>query len=479
MNRVTRLPILLRARSFWLLFPLLSAFYWVLNQRFQSLALYSPNQQWVRFHADWLMRVSFGGLDVVDFEIPPLNLLLHLLIVSDPYQVFLSALAGFLVSFLILYGLTNIRTKVIKLLCSLYLIFSPSILFSCLFVPDYVLYLILYCLAFYFLLEFSVSEQVFYLFVFGLLFGLMGLIRFETFWMSFVVFFYLFLRYRNGRLFFYYALAALFPLLFLQFSWVFLSLIFKGEVSGLLYHLFIEPLRVIGAFSNPIEQFVLQTTWPFIFLYALTVVRLGTYRAFYRSALFFSLLIPFLSPFFLRTTVQELRPVTFASIFFIHYLILFPYIGNLFNERRQKIFYGTFLIGYFILTLLTFASTPEEHEALFFRRFMDDGYQIPASEESVIGKKLAGKRLIADGQATYRVLQDIPDLSGLIHPNHPLYPSAGFTPSAFADAVLMRKDADRVYRDYTEGTGQGKDFAGFAMTYEDEEYAVLERVPDS
>jgi len=462
-----------------LLFPLLTAFYWVLNQRFQSLALYSPYQQWVRFHADWLIKTFSEGLSAVDFEIPPLNLLLHLLIVSDPYRVFLSALAGFLVSFLILYGLTNIRTKVIKFLCSLYLAFSPSILFSSLFVPDYVLYLILYCLAFYFLLEFSVSEQVFYLFVFGLLFGLMGLIRFETFWMSFVVFFYLFMRYRKGRLFFYYALAALFPLLFLQFSWVFLSLIFKGEVSGLLYHLFIEPLRVITAFSNPIEQFVLQTTWPFIFLYALTILRLGTYRAFYRSALFFSLLIPFVSPFFLRTEVQELRPVTFASLFFIHYLILFPYIGNLFNERRQKVFYSAFLVGYFILNILSFSMTPEQREAHFFKRITDSGYQIPETRESVLGTKLAGQRLLADEKATYLLLQYLPQLSGIIHPKHPLYSSALFTPSAFVDAIVMRKNGDRIHAVYTGGSQEFGGLDGFRITYEDEVYLVLESVPDS
>lgn len=478
MNHVTRLPALFRKESFWILFLLLTAFYWVLNQRFQSLALYSPNQQWVRFHTEWLMRISSGGLSAVDFRIAPLNLLLHLLIVSDPYRIFLSALAGFLVVFLILYGLTNIRTKIIKLLCSLYLVFSPSMLFSGLFVADYVLYLVLFSLATYFLLEFSVSEQVFYLFVFGLIFGLMGLLRFETFWMSALVFLYLFLRYRKGGLFFYYALAALFPIVFLQLSWVFLSFIFQGAVFSLLYDLYLTPLRAIANFSSPIEQFLMQTTWPFFLLYAITILRLGAYRSFYRSALFLSLLVPFLSPFFIRTAVQEMRPVTFASMFFIHYLILFPYIGNLFNERRQKWFYSLFIVGYFVLNVFAFTVTPERHEAMFFKRFTDANYHIPETTASFLGAKLANKRLIADERSVYPVLQYLPDLSRILYPDHPLYSSAVFTPSVFADAIVMRKGEDRVYREYLKGIGAGGGFNGFETAWEDEEYLVLERVPD-
>jgi len=478
-NRVTRLPVLFRSRTFWALFLLLFALYWFLNLRFQSAALYSPHQQWIRFHAKWLMRVSLEGMRAVDFEIPPLNLLLHILLVSDAHRIFLSALAGFLVAFLILYGLANVRTKTVKLLWSLYLALSPALWFSCLFLPDYVLYLILYCLAFYFLLEFSVSEQVFYLFVFGLLFGLMGLIRFETLWMSIVVFVYFLLRYGKRGLFLYYALAALFPLVSLQLSWVFLSLIFKGEAATLLRHLYVDPFFAFAAFSNPIEQFMLHMTWPFFFLYAVTIVRLGTYREFFRSALFFSLLIPFLSPFFLKMTVQELCPVTFASLFIIHYLILFPYIGSLFNEKRQKLFYSAFLVGYFLFTLFAFSVTPEEHEALFFKRLGDANYPIPATAESTIGATLSGKPLIADEKSTYLVLQHRSDLGGIIHPNHPLYSSALFTPSAFAKAIVMRKGEDRVYREYLKAVERGKEFAGFAKVWEDDAYLILERIPDS
>jgi len=42
----------------------------------------------------------------------------------------------------------------------------------------------------------------------------------------------------------------------------------------------------------------------------------------------------------------------------------------------------------------------------------------------------------------------------------------------------MRKGEDRVYREYLKEIGQGGGFNGFETAWEDEEYLVLERVPD-
>jgi hypothetical protein len=337
-----------------------------------------------------------------------------------------------------------------------------------------VLFLILFCLDFYFLLEFSVSEQTFYLFVFGLLFALLALLRFETIWMSIPVFLFLLIRYRKHGLFLYYAIAALFPLFFLLLSWLFLAFVFSGDWSGVLYKILIEPLTALSAFSNPVERFMIHTTWPFFILYGITIFRLGTYRSFYRSALFFVILVPFFTPFFIRSASQDFRPVTFASIFYIHYLILFPYIGSLFNEKKQKIFYNLFIIGYFAFNVFSFAITSEHHEALFFKAMTERNFVPPENKEATIARKIENRSLLADDRINYEVLQYLPNLSSLVYPGQPEYESVLFTPSNFVDFILMKKSDDRVYTEYRK-----RSFFGFRILYEDEQYMLLERVTDT
>lgn len=476
MSSITKIPLLYRSKIFWLLLVCLTLFYWILNYNFQASGMSSVEQSWMRYQALLLTQRPTPIFQHFDFSIPPLNLLVYLIAGNTGRSFVFALIAAFLVSFLILYAFTNFQTRLLKISFSATFIFSPSLLFSFLYTPDYVLFLIVYCLAFYFLLEFTVSEQVFYLFVFGILFGILGLIHFEVIWVSIFVFLFLLFRYYRKKVFLYYSIAALFPILFLIACWFFMAFIFQGDVLALFEKTFIAPLNFMTMFWYVENLFLFHLIWPFFLLYGITIYRMGTFRSFYTSSLFFIFLIPFFTPILLGRAAQEMQPVTFSSIFLIHFFLLFPFTGYLINEIRQKYFLTLFLIGFFILNMVSFSLSPEPHEKFFFRFITQQSREYPGKKNEEIAQLIAGCTLLADGNASFEILQNLNTLREVYLPPQVEFSTVLFTPVVFVEKILMRKSNDRVYDYYKKALQTPAGVEGFQKAYEDEETLVLERI---
>ena len=383
-----------------------------------------------------------GFLEADSFDIP-LFLYYSYWIYPQWPSLFSIILSGFAFSFLILFVLENFKTRLLSIFLPLVLVFLPSSLFVVTNQPLIALLIVFFSFTMYFLLEFYTTQRVFYLFMAAITFGLQFYIEFQFFWLGILLILFFMINYYKTGLVFNYLITTLFPLLFFVLSWIFLIWIFQGDVGLFAKEVFSfdfqSGLNCLGDCFR--DNF--KNRWPIMLFYLFILIRLGKFRTFFRSPLFLSFISPFIMIFILGASGNETTSAVFITLSIINLIILFPYLGPLINEKRNKIIIVLFLIFILVYDLFSFSvlRTGKEQD---FLKALDGNYQDKQIEEyREVASQLEGySSILTDEEETFPVIYFFRGEGKIISEGSPLYPMALANPSYFSEAYLFKKTED-------------------------------------
>ncbi|HRW92032.1 MAG TPA: hypothetical protein P5560_03690 [Thermotogota bacterium] len=441
-NRLTHFPSL-RGWLFPLLFVALFLFYLLLGNWAFENGLLLPQTLVRSVQARAVSGSSAISPNYLDFHQPPLSLLLSFVFPENPVLV-PSFSGALLVSLLLLYVWRNFQTRPLKFMASFLLVAFPGVLFSILLSQDFVLFLFLFSVSFYFLLEFSVEERVFYLFMFGLLSGFLFLLRFETLF-AFAYLVFVFFAFYPPRKAFHYVVSALFPAVFLFLSWLFVVWIFWEPPAHYIQAIWQDFFAAswVRQSSNHLSLFL--GLLPFPVWYLFLFFSLGRFPEFFRSPLFLILFFPFPMVFLFLFSGHAFFPSTWPVLFVFHFVLLFPYLGPLFNEKRSTWLHAMvllFLLGWNFFSF-SFSAFPEERAFCTFIR--GESFTSPVETYRSLAQKIRSDGvLLLDLQASAAPLFFVSPLPEMFLPGMDEFESALSQPHFFVDQVLVHLPSDGV-----------------------------------
>lgn len=458
---------------FLILLVLLFFFYFFIGSMLSDSGLYSESEMFYGSKSKLLVEGPEPVINNYDFNVPPLQMLLYSIFEYN-FVIASSIMGSFFSSFLLIFIFTYFKKTYLKILFSISALTMPGFLFSALETSPYMLFLFFYCLGFYFLLEFSIRNRVFYLFVFGLLYGILFLVKFEIIWTSIYVIISFYAIYHRERNFLYYSTAALFPMFFLFFGWLFVYWIFRGNPSEFIMNVFIIPLQ--NGVSEYGKNFLssLITSSLYIVFYFIVLFKIGKFRIFFVSPAF----MVFISPFFLSILMKlfgaEITGISYNIIYLINFIILLPYIGPLLNVERRRMFLATFVILAYVFDVFMFANFGNREERHFLGALNNKKFHYDIAEYRAVSEFLDKyESVIIDAEKSYKIVFFSNNPDKILYKNMPEYYTAIVTPYMFAEALIVNKEGDSITENYPYILEDGLN--GFFKAYETENYLVLER----
>jgi len=434
-------------KRFLVFFILLVFLYMFISQLLMAQNFY-PNVDQRMLSRILLDKVhSRGFLESDSFDIP--LFLYYSLWFFPQWPAFFSIIVGaFVISFLIVYVLENFKTPLIKIVFSSAIALLPSSVYVISNQPMIALLMFFFSLALYFLLEFYQSQRVFYLFLSAIAFGLQFYIQFHFFWLGLLLILFFAVSYWKTGLIINYLITILFPLLFFLLSWFFLIWVFRGDLSRLSTQVFSLDLKNGINCLFQCFQTNLISRWPIMLFYLYILFRVGRYRSFYRSPLFLAFMAPFILIFILGTGGNQTSTSAFIILSLMNLIILFPYLGPLVNEKRQKVVIAIFLIFIFAYDVCSFLYLRRENEGAFLKAFQGE-----YKNESVAEYRIAASQLtpfhsvLTDTEYTYPIFCFYEGNGTIITKGSPLYQTAMANPAHFAQAYLVDKQSMSISQD--------------------------------
>jgi len=464
--KITKFPSL---KENWLLFLLLLGilicFYLFLSQFLMEQNFYPSVDSQIpsRVLSDKLNGKGF--LEADSFDIP-LFLYYSYWIYPQWPSLFSIILSGIVFSFLILFVLANFKTRLVRICLPMVLIFSPSSLFVVTNQPLMALIIVFFSFTLYFLLEFYTTQRVFYLFMAAIIFGLQFYIQFQFFWLGILLILFFVVNYTKTGLILNYLITMLFPLLFFVLSWFFLVWIFEGDVGLLTREIFELDFQNGLKCLGDCFQENLKHRWPVMLLYLFILLRIGKYRTFFRSPLFITFISPFILIFILGSTGNKTTSSVFITLSLINLIILFPYLGPLINEKRNKIIIMLFLIFILVYDLFSFAVMRTGKEEDFFIALKEDFRDTQIEEYREVASQLEGfSSILTNESITFHVIYFYRGEGKIITDGSSIYRTTLANPSYFTDAFLYKKeegkkklDIERIADDYPKGHFESEHF---------------------
>ncbi len=380
-----------------------------------------------------------GFLESDSFDIPLLQYYSFWLYPKWP--AFVSIIAGSLIfTFLILYILENFKTRLLKTILPMIFILLPSTLFVITNQPMIVLIIFFFSLTLYFLLEFYTTQRVFYLFMAAISFGLQFYIQIEFFWLGLLLIIFFGVTYYRTGLTVNYLISTLFPIVFFLLSYLFLIWIFKGDFSE-----FSRRFLKID-FQNGLQCLIncflgsIKHRWPVLIFYLYVLFQVGRYKIFYRSPLFIAFISPFILMFIFGSAGIETTSSIFISLSIINFIILFPFLGPLINEKRKKKLILFFLMLILVFDIFSFWTLREDKEKDFFLA-LQGKFRDPRIEEyHQVADKLKGfSTILTDELSTYQIIFFYKGDGQFITTDSTLYQTALANPAYFSEAYLYEK----------------------------------------
>jgi len=380
-----------------------------------------------------------GFLESDAFDIP--LLLYYSFWLYPKWPAFISIIAGgLIITFLIFYILENFKTRLLRTALPLIFILLPSTLFIMTSQPMIALIIFFFSLTLYFLLEFYTTQRVFYLFMAAISFGLQFYIRIEFFWLGLLLIIFFAVAYYRTGLVVNYLITTLFPLVFFLLSYLFLIWIFQGDFSGF-YQEFLE-IDIQKGFHCLIQCFLgnIKHRWPVLVFYLYVLLQVGKYKTFYRSPLFITFISPFIMLFIFGSAGIETTSSTFVSLSIINFIILFPFLGPLVNEKKKKNVIFLFLMLILFVDIYSFWTLREGRERAFFDA-LEGAYRNPMVEEyREVANNLKGfSTILTDESITYQVIFFYEGDGQFITEDSPLYQTVMANPAYFSEAYLYKK----------------------------------------
>lgn len=431
----------LRNPWFWVLFGCFFAMYTGLGLSLQEAGILSEEHRHFSFQARAVWSGDPGGLGIIGLEDPPIPFVPYLMMIRPVIAA--SFIAAFSMAFLILFILAYYRTWQVKVFLTLLLMISPSMLFLSLQSPRTMIFIMLNILSFYFLMEFSVKEESFFIMLFGLIFGTLVLVNFHiiiliVFLIIFFIAFFKKLRVLE------YTFVAVFPMLFLFLSWILLNFVFSNQPVAVIQGWFDTFSPKAGL--DYLIRF-LHSSGFLLAIYGFTIVVAGKFIRFFQSPLFFVLIMPWCSLILLGFFNDPDVYVANSKLLLINYIILFPYIGQLLNERRFR----NILACFFVLTILwEFAGVRRNHEEhIFFQWLTGQPVVSQAKEsESLLAHFSDQERVWVTDKSLYSTLYFTDDLSRWILPNQTEHTLAALQPQLYVGWVFTTADDVRTYHGF-------------------------------
>jgi len=444
----------LRNPWFWMFFACLFVMYLTLGLSLQEAGILSEETRWYSFQARTVWWGDPGGLGIIGVETPPIPHIPYLLLIHPVLVA--SFVAAFSMGFLILYILKHYQTLQVKVFLIALLILSPSMLFLSLQSPRTIIFFMLNILSFYFLMEFSVKEESFFIMIFGLIFGMLVLIDFSIIFSLIFLFIFFFLFFKKMRVL-EYTFVSVFPLVFLFLSWILLNTMFTNDPAATISGWF-------AAFSPKngfryLIQFLHSSAF-FVILYGFTLIVVGRFLRFFRSPLFFTLVLPWCNLILLGFFHESGAFMANSKLLLINYIILFPYIGRLMNERRLR----NIIAFLFLLTLVwEFVGVRRNTEEDVFFQWLTAQPVVSISQESksILALFSDQERIWVSDPALYSALYHSDDLSRWVLPNHEDHGLVSMQPSLYVGWIFTIGSDQRPYSD-------------FDLIYESKKYKILQ-----
>jgi len=472
MKKITKLPSIKEHKVFFLvIFLIILAFYLFVNFYFHEQSFYSEKKLQLGAQVITAGMDNIPLLESTNWTRAPLSFLNYLISPRHPAipSIFLGA---FMIAYAILFVVKNFYTKLIMVVLSLVLVFSPSVIFTITQSPEFTILIFLFSFSIYFLLEFTVDEQVYYLFIAAMLLGLVFYAKFEFIWVSLFIALLFFVLYaRRGR-FLNYLIAILFPLIFFLVSYLFLIWIFGGNMEGFIKKVFVFDFgqNVNCALDCFFKSF--SARWPYFLLYLYVLIKVAHFRPFFHSPLF----LTFVSPFLVSLTLSFFGIAFLTSYFAVFCLliiiVLFPYLGPLFNELRQRFVLTGFFVFIIVFEFMTFGIARGTEERHFMQALNPVHHNVSVEEykeaASVIEECDA---IFAVGQNAYGIIFFYDGQGRFITPDSPVYTAVRTNPVYFLDAVVVKKDSGENALKALSSDGEPPE--GFEPVFESERFVVF------
>ncbi|HOO33840.1 MAG TPA: hypothetical protein PK466_10920 [Thermotogota bacterium] len=471
--KITKLPsIFENKRFFFLTFLILVSLYLFISYSMLENNVYPPDS--LQFGANELLNRAnnLSFINDGNYNIPLFDALNYSLTPRWPSFIPI-VFVTLIISYLILFIFNNFRSKTLKVLISLFIAFLPSTIFIVTDSPEMAILIVLFSLTMYFILEFTLNERVFFLFMAAITFGLLFYILFEIIW--FVIFFavYFSIVYAKRKKHINFIITITFPSLFFLVSWIFLMWIFKADIESFFReNLLLNFTDGIQGFHKYLQQNI-YARWPVLVLYLYILFTLGKFKLFFTSPLFMAFIAPVILALILNLGGFPVNSSFYISISMINIIILFPYLGPLFNERRQKRIILFFLVFIFAFDVYSAMYTRQGQEKLFFSAVLNTYESEEVIEYKEVAKQMKGyQNILTDWEETYGIIYFHEDARLFLTSKTPNFINISLNPQLYADAILFYKFGEtyRLYdqhilREYFEST----------PAYESENYLLFSR----
>lgn len=433
--------------------------YLALGFSLQEAGILSHETRWYSFQARTVWWGDPGGLGIIGVETPPIPHIPYLLLIHPVLVA--SFVAAFSMGFLILYILKHYQTVQVKIFLIALLVLSPSMLFLSLQSPRTIVFFMLNILSFYFLMEFSVKEESYFIMSFGLIFGVLVLIDYSIIFSLIFLFIFFFLFLKKMRVL-EYTFVSVFPLVFLFLSWILLNAMFTNDPAATISSWFADFSPANG--FRYLVQFLHSSAF-FVILYWFTLIVVGRFLRFFRSPLFFTLILPWGNLILLGFFHESGAFLANSKLLLINYIILFPYIGRLMNERRLRNIIACLFLCALLWEFFGVRRNPEEE--VFFQWLTGQPVASQTEESKHILDLFSDQeRIWVSDPSLYSTLYHSDDRSRWVLPNHGDHGIVSLQPSLYVGWIFTIGSDQRIY-------------PNFDLIYESKKYKILQnRTPE-
>jgi hypothetical protein len=473
MMKITKLPSIFQSKRFFfttfLVLVILYLFisYVMLEKNIYPIGSIKLGAEELLNRANNITFINSGNYNVPLFQ--ALNYYL-----APKWPTFIPILFGaFIIAYIILFIFNNFQSNLLKGLLSVFIAFLPSMLFIITTSPTLTILIGLFSLTMYFILEFTISEKVFFLFMAAITFGMQFYIMFEIIWLVIFLAGYFTVVYAKRKRHINFIVTIVFPILFFLLSWFFLMLIFKADISTFIReNLMLNFNEGIKGFHHYLQQNI-YARWPILLFYLYILFTLGKFRHFFVSPLFMTFISPIILALMFNFGGFFVYPSFYIAISMINIIILFPYLGPLFNERRQKKIIVFFILFIFIFDIYSAFNMRQDHEKIFFSALQDNYHSDDFTEFKEVAKQIEGyEKILTDWEETYGIIFFHEDPRVFLTDKDPNFINISLNPQLYSDAVLFYKFGE-FYRRYDKKILD--DYFISTPAYESENYILFSR----
>jgi hypothetical protein len=414
----------------------------------------------IKLGADELLNRENGisFINAGNYYVPPFLSLNYYLLPRWPTLLPI-VVGAFIISYLILFIFNNFQSRALKIILSFFIAFLPSTLFIITSNPEITLMIVLFSLTMYFILEFAINERVFFLFMAALTFGLQFYIMFEIIWLVILIAGYFAIVYARRKQHINFIITISFPIIFFLLSWFFLMWIFEVDISEFIReNLLLNFNMGIATFDKYLSQNIFLRL-PILLLYIYILFSVGKFKQFYKSPLFLAFISPIMMVLLLSIGYFHVNTSFFTSLFMINIIILFPYLGPLFNENRNKHIIILFIVFIFVFDVYSALNLRLNEEKDFFSALKNEYVSEEIVEYKVVAKELEGfEQILTESDETYGVIYFYYGEGEFLTTKTPDHINISLNPQKYADALLFHRyktdyityDKKKLYEYYEE-----------------------------